>query len=127
MVSLPFDKRSNHSLRSKVKPIMNEIKKIEDFLSNSRFRPYLDYCGEHEGKALNLYQMNLRLNGAFFPILSMLEVALRNSIDKKMTTSYPLSGEENWIARLKRDIQSGIDNRRLFNTMVRKELSCNLA
>jgi len=106
---------------------MNEIKKIEDFLSNSRFRPYLDYCGEHEGKALNLYQMNLRLNGAFFPILSMLEVALRNSIDKKMTTSYPLSGEENWIARLKRDIQSGIDNRRLFNTMVRKELSCNLA
>lgn len=113
MVSLPFDKRSNHSLHGKSTLKMDKTKKIEDFLSNSRFQPYLDYCEKNDEKALTLYQMNLRLNGAFFPILSMLEVALRNSIDKKMTISYPLHSEDNWISQLEYDINLRIEEKKL--------------
>lgn len=90
--------------------------KIEDFLSEPRFQPYFDYCEKNGEKALKLYQMNLRLNGAFFPILSMLEVALRNSIDKIMTTNYPTINDSNWITQLKCDIVLGIEEGKIFNT-----------
>ena len=69
----------------KIRNIMDNFEDIRGYISNPRLSPYLDYCESNKMKALILYQMNLRLSAAFLPIISMLEVALRNAIDSRMT------------------------------------------
>lgn len=87
---------------------MDNFEDIRGYISNPRLSPYLDYCESNKMKALILYQMNLRLSAAFLPIISMLEVALRNAIDSRMTKNYKLTSEDNWIEQLRFDIQVAI-------------------
>jgi len=88
---------------------MRNFDDIKPFISGERLNPYLDYCKNNKHKALILYQMNLRLSAAFLPIISMLEVALRNAIDLRMSQNYKLHKEDNWIEQLRFDIQVAIN------------------
>jgi len=60
-------------------------KEIVDALSLERFSRYLDWAGDDEIAALELYTLNTQLSEALYTPLQMLEVALRNQIHTVMT------------------------------------------
>lgn len=64
---------------------MNKQEVLTKYLSTPRLAPYFKACGGHVEKGLELYQLNMRLGASFLPLLSVLEVALRNGIDEKLS------------------------------------------
>ncbi|MEM8523953.1 MAG: hypothetical protein AAGG68_04890 [Bacteroidota bacterium] len=63
---------------------MDKKSTLENYLSVPRLKPYLKVCNEDVNKGLEFYQLNMRLGASFFPLLSLLEVSLRNAIDKRL-------------------------------------------
>lgn len=61
---------------------------LEKILSRERLTPYLT---KHKGdylKALNHYKANIRISESFYSSISVLEVGLRNNIDKQLKRKY---------------------------------------
>lgn len=61
---------------------------FEKALSSARLSRYLVACSNNKDKALKLYQLNIQLSQDFYAILSLFEVALRNSIDDHYKTYF---------------------------------------
>ena len=62
--------------------------KFKDFkiiLSEERTTRYVNACNGNTRKAMTLYRENLHLSQEMFTLISCFEVALRNSIDRKLT------------------------------------------
>jgi len=57
---------------------------VKFFLSQPRFDVYLKLANQDFDKALRLYQSNIELSEAFYPILSLIEISLRNAINERM-------------------------------------------
>lgn len=60
---------------------------FENVMSSKRMRRYLNACDGDKRKAQTLYRLNLRLSQEMFTVISCYEVALRNAIDRIMTSS----------------------------------------
>lgn len=60
----------------------------QHFLSTPRFKIYLDNSGNDFDKAIQLYKLNIELSESFYPILSILEVSLRNAINQKLSEHF---------------------------------------
>lgn len=56
----------------------------ENILSTARLNRYLVACDGQTKKAMTLYRLNQRLSQMMFTTIGNFEVALRNSIDKKL-------------------------------------------
>lgn len=54
---------------------------VEKIISNERLQPYLIRHKNNQDKAIQHYKSNIFISEAFYPLLSILEVGLRNSID----------------------------------------------
>jgi len=54
------------------------------FLSEDRFKGYLDTLNPNESVAKESYLMNIRVSQKFYPLLSFVEIGLRNSINKQL-------------------------------------------
>lgn len=65
---------------------------IEGIISRERLQPYEKHHSGDIEKALAHYKANMLISESFYPILSVLEVGLRNSIDTQLARRY---GEEN--------------------------------
>jgi len=61
---------------------------LKYFLSSSRFNLYLSKTGNDFDKAYRLYKINIELSEAFYPILAVLEVSLRNAINENLTNYF---------------------------------------
>jgi len=57
---------------------------LKYYLSTPRFNTYLYKTNNDFQKAYTLYQVNIQLSEAFYPLLSVLEVSLRNSIHETL-------------------------------------------
>jgi hypothetical protein len=57
----------------------------EQFFSPNRMHRYVQACGGDTLKATVLYNSNIELSQAYYPLISILEVALRNGIDTQLT------------------------------------------
>nr|WP_264623076.1 Abi family protein [Leucobacter luti] len=57
---------------------------IEKYVSAPRFGRYMDSCGGDFGKALALYEANMRLSGAAMEAINIVEVTLRNAMDEQL-------------------------------------------
>ena len=66
---------------------------FEWIMSQKRMNLYLAACGGNSRKAMTLYRYNQQLSQETFTIISCFEVALRNTIDEKLT---PNMGAE-WL------------------------------
>lgn len=66
----------------------------EKFLSPTRLQPYKEAMKGNEALTLSLYIDNLRVAQSFYPSLSILEVALRNSIHNSLAKEFRSS---NWL------------------------------
>lgn len=67
---------------------------FEKIISQARMRRYLVACNGNSRKAMTLYRLNLKLSQDLFTIISVFEIAIRNSID------YHYSGIHgiNWLS-----------------------------
>ncbi len=61
---------------------------ISKYISAARLDKYEIVCKGNKKHALKLYQTNIRLSQAFYPLLSLLEVVLRNSINEEITNHF---------------------------------------
>jgi hypothetical protein len=57
---------------------------LKYFLSGPRLNIYLAKANNDFDKSYRLYKLNIELSEAFYPILSVLEVSLRNSVDETL-------------------------------------------
>ncbi|RLD56266.1 MAG: hypothetical protein DRJ05_11585 [Bacteroidetes bacterium] len=62
--------------------------KINDFISKERFLPYLLKHENDFDKAIQHYESNIIISEAFYPLLSILEVSLRNKINLLFKIKY---------------------------------------
>ena len=84
----------------------NNIKK---YISAARLQRYEAICGNDPKKSLKLYQTNLRLSQAFYPILSLFEIILRNAINDEMIRYY---NDSDWLRNRKNTlVYRGVNNR----------------
>lgn len=66
---------------------------FQKILSPERINRYVEACGSNTRKAMSLYRLNLNLSQEVFTMLSCFEVALRNAIDRELTSRFG----ENWL------------------------------
>ncbi len=57
---------------------------LKYYLSSPRFNVYLAQTGNDFEKAYRLYKANIELSEAFYPVLSVLEISLRNAINEQL-------------------------------------------
>ncbi|SEI02092.1 Abi-like protein [Paenimyroides aquimaris] len=67
---------------------------LKYYLSQPRFNVYLAKTNNDFSKAYQLYKVNIELSEAFYPILSVLEVSLRNAINETLKTHFQ---DEYWF------------------------------
>jgi hypothetical protein len=72
---------------------MNE-KAIEKIISSERLAPYLRHHNNDFEKAVEHYKANIEVSEAFYPLISILEVGLRNSIDYQLSRKF---NDDNWF------------------------------
>lgn len=66
---------------------MTELQ-IKYYLSSPRFNIYLAKTNNEIDKAYQLYKTNIELSEAFYPILSIFEVCLRNAVNEKLKNHF---------------------------------------
>ncbi len=57
---------------------------LKYYLSSPRFNVYLAQTNNDFEKAYRLYKANIELSEAFYPVLSVLEICLRNAINEQL-------------------------------------------
>ncbi len=71
-----------------------EFRKLESFLSKPRIQRFLVAAGNSTSKAQQLYRINLSVSQAFYPILNLFEIFLRNAVNDQVASYFDNS---NWI------------------------------
>lgn len=67
---------------------------VDRIISKERLVPYLRHHENDLDKAIMHYKSNILISESFYPLLAILEVGLRNSIDFQLTQRF---GVENWF------------------------------
>jgi hypothetical protein len=71
-----------------------DLAKHETLFSKIRLSKYINACSGDIYKGLQLYKYNIQACQALYPIISILEVGLRNSIDRELSKYF---ADENWL------------------------------
>lgn len=79
---------TNQPNRPKSKPPKSEEEILENIVATFSKKRIASYHTKDSKKALRLYQINIMLCQALYPSLNCLEIALRNSIDRVVSTQY---------------------------------------
>jgi hypothetical protein len=61
---------------------------VERIISKERLEPYLNYHKNDLSKAITHYKSNILISESFYPLLAVLEIGLRNSIDNQLTKRF---------------------------------------
>jgi len=67
---------------------MDNIAIIERIISKERLEPYLRHHKNDLNKAIAHYKSNILISEAFYPLLAILEIGLRNSIDYQLSKHF---------------------------------------
>lgn len=71
-----------------------DIGTIRKYISDARLQNYLDVSQNNYPKALKLYQANVRLSQSFYPLLSLVEVILRNALNEELSRHF---NDADWL------------------------------
>lgn len=77
--------------------------KLEYYLSQPRLQRFLSATGNSQTKAQKLYRINLRVSQAFYPVLNLFEIFLRNTIYYHVSSHF---SNPNWIVSEKTGFMS---------------------
>ncbi len=80
-----------------------KYEKLEYYISSRRLERYYIACKYSKTNTKKLYSVNMKLSQAFYPVLSMLEIFLRNSINNILTAHF---SDQNWIINQKTGFMS---------------------
>ena len=61
---------------------------VDRIISKERFEPYLNYHKNDLSKAIAHYKNNILISESFYPLLAVLEIGLRNSIDFQLIKKF---------------------------------------
>ena len=61
---------------------------VERIISKERLEPYLKYHNNDLSKAIAHYKSNILISESFYPLLAVLEIGLRNSIDYQLSKRF---------------------------------------
>ena len=67
---------------------------VEKLVSKPRLNRYLVACGNSKMRAKELYAANLKISQAFYPVLNLFEIILRNKIHDRLSIHF---SDVNWI------------------------------
>jgi hypothetical protein len=67
---------------------MNNNAIVERIISKERLDPYINYHKNDLLKAISHYKSNILISESFYPLLAVLEIGLRNSIDYQLTKRF---------------------------------------
>lgn len=62
--------------------------KFEQFVSKPRIDRFLISCSNSQTRAMKLYEANVKVSQAFYPIMNLFEIFLRNCINDTLTNYY---------------------------------------
>jgi hypothetical protein len=71
-----------------------DIAKHELLFSKARLSRYITACKGDTNKAIELYKYNIQASQALYPVISVLEIALRNAIDRQLLNFFK---DDNWL------------------------------
>jgi hypothetical protein len=80
-----------------------EYNKLEYHLSPPRLQRFLQATGNSKAKAQKLYRVNLRVSQAFYPVLHLFEIFLRNTVYDHISRHF---SNPNWIVSEKSGFMS---------------------
>jgi hypothetical protein len=84
-------------------PQVGYLGRLATQLSTDRLAPYIKAASGDMEMALARYYWNAELCRAYYPLLQALEIALRNNLDRAISTRYPLGAPyrhvNSWIDR----------------------------
>jgi hypothetical protein len=69
-------------------------KAIEKIISFERLEPYLKHHAENFDNAVRHYKANIEISEAFYPLLAILEIGLRNKFDYQLKRKFE---DDNWF------------------------------
>lgn len=69
-------------------------KSIERIFSTERLKPYINKHNGDFDKAIEHYKANIRITEAYYPLIAIIEICLRNNIDFQLTNQF---GTEYWF------------------------------
>ena len=69
----------------------------EKLFSTERMQKYFHRFPNDDAKAIELYHANIRISEAFYPVLAVFEVALRNSLNRELIAYF---GTEDWYLQI---------------------------
>jgi antibiotic biosynthesis monooxygenase (ABM) superfamily enzyme len=61
---------------------------VERIISRERLEPYLNYHNSDLSNAIAHYKSNILISESFYPLLAILEVGLRNSIEYQLNNKF---------------------------------------
>jgi len=82
-----------------------DYRKLEYFSSKPRLNRFLAACGNSKSSAQNLYRTNLRVSQAFYPVLNLFEIFLRNTLNYRMSIHF---ADPDWIIHQKNIFMNNI-------------------
>lgn len=80
-----------------------EYSKLEYYLSQARLQRFLRATGNSRAKAQKLYRVNLRVSQAFYPVLNLFEIFIRNTVNYHVSSHF---SNPNWIVSEKTGFMS---------------------
>lgn len=88
--------------------------KIIKYISAPRLKRYEDVCNGDQKRTLKLYQANIKLSQAFYSVLSLLEVVLRNALNEELSNFFQ---DRDWIINQRTGfmIAPGLEGRYIRN------------
>lgn len=102
------------------------VNTLASIISQSRLQSYVTSQGTKPENAVALYEQNIALAQSFYPLLSSLEVALRNALDEQCTT---LFSDPDWLINQKTGFMSdrklthpGAGGRMVTNTFLKRSV-----
>ena len=75
-------------LQCKDSTFMDNNAIVEKIISKERLEPYLYYHKNDLSKAIAQYKSNILISESFYPLLAVLEIGIRNSIDYQLTKRF---------------------------------------
>lgn len=69
----------------------------DKIFSTERMRKYFEKYPNEESKAIEHYHLNIELSESFYPLLSIFEVALRNSLNRELIIFF---GTSDWYLKM---------------------------
>ena len=70
---------------------------VDKIISQERLQPYINHHSGDIEKAIAHYKANILISESFYPLISILEVGLRNSIDKQFVRRF---GDYKWYENI---------------------------